>query len=460
MRDFCAISLYTEAMNLKPLKYILLSSALMFLTGPAYAQKSECKTSPFEEITTLRAPEFGGSPNSWDILYTKDGMDVFSDILPLDATTLVAAGAYTKNSEDKIYHPLIVKFDETLKPVWELREETTIQRTIHRILKTKVGFTVLGDIVDPEKGGGVYIASYTDDGKIKGKPMPVFEMGGNLDAKAFIPAQDGNGYIVVAQWSDSKDEGIQKGIVYKISNSASIVWKRSYQTGQSNILNNIQATQDGTYVATGQVVLDSKKSAGWLLRLDHDGAIKWQKTYPRGMAASLQVAGQTVDGDFIVAGKSRPFDYDGSMLAAWVMRTDSSGNPKWQRYLRGDYSYTAPDMVVYQDGRTSILVSAAGIGGDNRSHARIITFDPQGRVEVLEDFTEGQNANAQRMVPGVGAERILAGYAQTSFGEDQEGNNADEAPVYTFDGWLLAAPPLDSFEDPCVLPADMSPLLP
>lgn len=447
-------------MTFKAPKIALMPTVLIFLSVPAWAAKSDCKTSPFEEITDLRAPEFGGSPNSWDILYSKDGMDSFSDIVPLDATTIVAAGAYTKDKEDKLYHPLIVKFDEKLKPVWELREETKVQRTIHRILKTKTGFTVLGDIADEQKGGGIYIASYTDDGKVKGKPVPIFESGGNLDAKAFIPAQDGNGYIVVAQWTDSNDTEKQRGIVYKVSNSASVLWKRSYQTGQSNALNNIQATQDGTYVAAGQVVFDSKKSAGWLLRLDHDGAIKWQKTYPRGMAASLQVAGQASDGSFIVAGKSRPFNYDGSMLAAWVMKTDSTGTPTWQRYLRGDYSYGAPDMVVYQDGRASILLTAQGAGGDNRSHVRIITYDPQGRVESLEEFTDGQNANAQRMVSGFGAERILAGYAQTSFGEDQEGNSPDEAPVYTFDGWILAAPPLDSFEDPCVLPADMSPLLP
>lgn len=432
----------------------------MFVATPSWAMDAECFASPVAEITTLRVPEFGGSPNSWDILYADDGMDSFADVVPLDPTTIVAAGAYTKDKEDKIYHPLIVKFDEKLKPVWEMREETSEQRTIHRVLKTKDGFTVLGDIIDAEKGGGIYIASYADDGKVRGKPSAIFEKDGGLDARAFIPAQDGGGYIAVAQYTDSKDGEKQHGLVYKISNAGSVVWKRSYQTGQSNSLNNIQATQDGTYVAVGQVVLDAKKSAGWVLRLDHQGAIKWQKTYPRGMAASLQAASQTKEGDFIVSGKVRPFDYDGTSLSAWVMKTDSSGALKWQRYFRGDYNYEAPDMIVYEDGRASVLLNAGGTFGDNRSHARIITFSPQGNVEHLEDFTEGQNASAQRLVAGLGAERILTGYAQTSFGENQEGNEASDAPEYTFDGWVLAAPPLESFEDPCISAPKMSPLLP
>ncbi len=449
-------------MDLKPLKYIIFTCSLIFLSAPSWAQAmdAECFAQPAAEITKLRLPEFGSSPNSWDIVYAQDGMDVFSDILPLDPVTVVAAGAYTKDKEDKTYHPLIVKFDEKLRPVWEIREQTTENRTIYRILKTKTGFTVLGDITTDEKGGGVYIASYTEDGKTKGKPLPVYEAGGHLDAKAFIPAQDGGGYIIVAQYTDASDSQKQHGILYKISNAGKIVWKRTYQTGQSNSLNNIQAMQDGNYIASGQIVLEGTKSAGWLLRLDQSGAIQWQRTYPRGQSASILTTLQTKDGDFIVAGKSRPFDYDGTHLSAWVMKTDSAGGPLWQRYFRGDYSYEAADMVVYEDGRASVLLNAGGTFGDNRSHARIITFSPQGKIMHLEDFTEGQNAFAHRLVAGLGGERILTGYAQTSFGDNQEGNEGALAPEYTFDGWVLAAPPLDLFEDPCISSPKMSPLLP
>lgn len=460
MRDFLPLTLYTETMNVKPLKYALMTAIALCFMYPAHAADLECRASPEQEIITLRMPEFGGSSNIWDITYAEEGMDVFSDIIALDTTTVVAAGAYTKDKDDGTYHPLIVKFDDTLKPVWELREDSKEHRTIHRILKTKSGFTVLGDIINDKKAQGVYIASYTDDGKVKGKPTGFYEAGGNLDAKAFIPAQDGGGYIAVVQYTDAKDTEKQYGILYKISGAGKIVWKRTYQTGRSNVLNNVQAVQDGTYVAVGQVVLDEKKSAGWLLRLDHDGALKWQKTYPRGMAASLQAAMQTTQGDIIVSGKSRPFDYDGSHLSAWVMKTDSAGTPKWQRYLRGDFSYSAPDMIVYEDGRASVLLSAAGSDTDHRSHARIITFTPQGTVDQLDDYTDGQNASAQRLISGANAERILTGYAQTSFGENQEGNTAAEAPSYTYDGWILAAPALETYEDPCLLPRDMSPLLP
>ncbi len=425
---------------------------------PAVAQDAEC-ISPGAEITDLREPRFD-TPSVWDLLYAEDGMDVFADLIPLNENSFVAAGSYTKDKDDGVYHPLIVQYDERLKPVWEVREETKEQRTIHRILKTKGGYTVLGDLSDPAKGNGIYIAAYDDKGKARAKPAPIFEPGGDLDAKAMIPAQDGGGYVIAAQFVDAKDQENQYGLLYKVSNDGAIVWKRSFRTGKSTVFNNVQATQDGNYVIGGQIVLDGNKSGGWLVRTDTNGAIQWQQSYPRGLAASLQSVAQTKDGDYIAVGKIRPFNADGKGLSAWIMKTDSTGRLVWQRFLRGPYNYEAPDLIVYEDGRASVLLTAGAMDSEHRSHARLITFSPQGRVHHLEDFTEGQNGTASRLVSGASAERILVGHAQTSFGEGQKTNEAAAAPAYTYDGWLFAAEPLTAFEDPCAPKGTMSPILP
>ncbi len=421
--------------------------------------EAECGITP-AEITSLREPQFGAASNMWDIMHAEEGMDVFADLVPIDATSFVAGGSYTKDVKDETYHPLLVKFDERLKEVWTVREETKHQKTIHRIIKTKDGFTVLGDLTDPARGNGIYIGSYDNDGKVKGEAAPIFESGGDLDAKAFVAAQDGTGYIIAAQFIATKDQEVQNGYLYKVSKSGKVLWKRFYPTGRSNVFNNIQTTLDGTYVVTGQIVMDGNISGGWLLRIDGNGAIIWQRTYPRGLAATIQAAAQTKEGDFILTGKARPTDYQGKGLSAWVMKTDSTGNPLWQRYFRGPYSYEAPDVIVYEDGRASVLFNAAGLDSQHRSHARLVTFSPQGQVKHVEDFTDGQNSAATRLVSGMSGERILVGYAQTSFGEDQQANDAASAPSYTFDAWLLAGVPLETFEDPCATGPKVSPILP
>ncbi|MFA5593620.1 MAG: hypothetical protein WC989_09955 [Micavibrio sp.] len=459
-------------MKIKSLKYIkfTLFAALVIGGGPglsaSHAREGtvdpslvECYA-PQGEIITLREPFFEGVLSAWHILYAEGGMDSFSDIAVLDAGHIVAAGSYNKGKDDTGYRPLLVKFDERQKPVWIVREEGAAHKTIQRLYEVNGGFTVIGNIDDAEKGRGIYIGSYNEDGSVRGKAVPFFEKGGRLDARAFVPSQDGKGYIIAAQFIDDRDEEKQRGILMKISKAGELVWKRSYTAGRSTVFNNIQTAQDGSHMVSGQIVTDGNKSSGWFLVVDDNGAVKWQETYPRGLAATFQAAGQAENGDYILIGKSRSQDHEQEGLAAWIMRTDSKGKMIWQRFLQGAYIYDAPDLIVYEDGRASVLLNAGGLRGDQRSHVRLVTLSPTGAIQHVEDFTDGQNAAASRLVPGYAGERILGGFAQTSFGEGQETNEAAAAPSYTYDGWVVAATALDLYDNPCVRENKASPILP
>jgi hypothetical protein len=341
-----------------------------------------------------------------------------------------------------------------LKKLWETRTVTSDYKTIHRALKTKDGFAVLGDL-QTKAGNGIYVAFYDENGKLKSENA-FYEPGGNLDAKGFTIASDTTGFLVAAQFINGKDNEKQKGILYKISSGGKQIWKRTFTTGIATVFNNVQPTLDGYYILTGQIVMEGKESGAWLLKVDNKGTIAWQRTYPRGAAAALQAAAPLKDGSFIVTGKARPISANRN-LAAWVMKIDSAGNMLWQRYFRGDYQYEAPDLVAYEDGRANVLLNALGFDADHRSHARLITLSPEGKIQQMEDFSEGQNGSATRLVSGLNGEQITAGFAQTSFGDDQK---ADEpAPAYTYDGWLRAGVALDLYDDPCAPAPDLSPIL-
>ncbi len=448
-------------MELTPFKFWLLAGAWCLMALPALAQDkpgpdAECAVSR-SEIMPLRAPQFG-AVYDWDIIYAEAGMDMFSDAVPLENGGIVAGGAYTKDKKDPLYHPLLVKFDEDQKKVWEVRAEGKMQQSIVRMVKTKAGFTVLGDIIDPAKGAGIYIASYDEDGKIKGEALPMYETGGSVSARAFVPANDGSGYLIAAQFIDAKNQDNQSGMLFKVSREGKLLWKRSYKPSRASVFNNIQTMLDGSYAVTGQLVMDNNTSGGWLLRLDNNGAISWQKTFPRGAAASLQSATLTKDGHYILTGKARPTQASGPALAAWVMKTDLSGNPVWQRFFKGAFSYQAPEAVVYEDGRASVLIEGGALDGEHQSHVRLATFSPMGLIQKLEDYTEGKNATSHRLISGLNGERIFVGYTQTSFGDDQEKDQA--APVYTYDAWIIAAPALDLYENPCDRTQSVSPILP
>lgn len=432
---------------------------LVFLAAPAMAQEDEgpidCTISG-TEITNMREPQFSG-PNVWDMIEGDDGMEAYADFIPLESGNFIAAGSYTKDKKDNIYHPLIVRFDERFKKVWETKADSAAYKTIHRILKTKSGYTVLGDVQDKGRGNGFYIGFYDDKGKAKGENA-FFEKGGSLDAKSLVLAADGTGYVIAAQFTDGKDDQKQYGLVYKISSTGKQIWKRSYQPGPTTVFQTLQPTLNGAYVVAGQIVTEEHKSAGWAMRIDDNGSIGWQRTYPRGLAASLYGGTAYTDGGFLLTGKIRPLTGAGPAMAAWIMKVDATGAPVWQRYFKSPfYDYTASDTIAYEDGRSTVLINGASLDKDHRSHARLMTLSPSGIMLNLEDYSEGQNARANRLVSGLAAERVMAGYAQTSFGETQEGD--DPAPAYTYDGWVVSVPALEPYEDPCHIPPPPSPIL-
>lgn len=409
------------------------------------------------EMTSLRTPMFGAAASVWDIVEGEEGMDVYNDVISLPDNNYIAAGTFTKDKGTKVFQPLIVKFDDTLAKVWETRDTTGPYKTIQRILPIKDGFAVLGNVREANNGDGIYIGFYDANGKFL-KDKKIFETNGKLDAKAMVLARDGSGFMVAAQQEEGKSPDQQYGVIYKLSPSGDKMWKRSYRPGLSSVFQNIQVGLKGDYFVTGQLVTDDRKSAGWVLRVDGKGVIQWQQTYPRGLAASLSSVQENKYGALTMVGQVRPLSGVKDGLAAWVIKTDPSGKLLWQRYFRSvNYDFKAVDAIVYEDGRSSVLINGTGLSPEYIAHASLLTFSPQGQLQGLEEFTNGQNALANRMVSGMNAERIIAGYSQTSFGEGQEMD--EPAPVSTLDGWLFAAVPLELYEDPCRFPDPPSPIL-
>lgn len=131
--------------------------------SPAYAQRCEIV---YEEITRLNPPDFGHY-SIWDEVYGDKGMDQISDFVILTDGSVVMGGAYTSDEEDNTYKPLLVHITPQGKILWEVREKSDFFKTVDHIVETEDGYAVLGEIEDPKRGDGIYLAHYTKDGQKK-----------------------------------------------------------------------------------------------------------------------------------------------------------------------------------------------------------------------------------------------------------------------------------------------------
>lgn len=414
-----------------------------------------------QQIVTLREPQFGGAV-VWAKTYEESGMDVFSDVLPLSGGHVLAAGSFSADKKDADEYPLLVRYDDRMRVVFQVRDKTSDPHSIIKVVWAGEGddtAAVFGNTTNKAGDQGVFVSFYDPKGK-KIREQTFLDAGQKLFARGFVARAKNDGYLAVIQSVSVDDPQNQRGVVYKLSSSGDLVWKRSYQTGYSTVFQGITSSKEGEYILSGQIVTDKDlaRAAGWILRIDEDGNILSQKTYPRGASAAFLSVARAKDGSLFSVGKSRPLGGgEKTKTGAWVMKMTADGTPIWQRFYVGDYDYEARDLILYDDGRVAVLLNAGAMKTDKlRSHARIMTFTPLGSIEQLDDFTEGQHARALRMVAGPNGTRILSGFAQGGFGDDQAAGEA--APTYTYDGWLLSAPALDPYHNPCSAPSKENPI--
>lgn len=408
-----------------------------------------------EEIITLKDPDFN-TATIWSALYGEEGMERIADIIPShgvdeDDKSFVIVGAYTKDQDDQIEKPFITKLDNRGRPVWENKEETNFNKRPHRVLKTATGYVVLGDIENDKGAQGGYLAFYTKDGK-RAKQYPILEKGYALKVHDLAPSKTGKSYIITASRSgiDAADAESKKTevVLYKITTEGKRLWRRQYSPGLSTALYNIQLAPDGNYTLTGEIEQANGRKAGWVMRVDDNGALMWQQPYPRGAMARLLDAHTHDDLSISVVGQVRGLREKNK--SAWIMKLSANGDVLWQRYYQGRHHFNAPSMIGHDDGRLSVLMDGVVADRSNRSfdrgHVNLLTFSPRGYLMNLESFTDGQNAQGLMLKSGHIEERLIVGHAQSVMPDDMD---AGKLSSYVFDGWVFAATALDPYDDPC-----------
>ena len=119
-------------------------------------------------------------------------------------------------------------------------------------------------------------------------------------------------------------------------------WVKTYGGTSYDRVNSVQQTSDGGYiVAGGADSLGAGNDNAWVLKLNADGTVAWQKTYGGtndDYAASIQ---QTSDGGYIVAGHT--YSFGAGNDDAWVLKLNADGTVAWQKTYGGtsyDYAFS------------------------------------------------------------------------------------------------------------------------
>jgi hypothetical protein len=195
--------------------------------------------------------------------------------------------------------------------------------------------------------------------------------GGTNNDRAHAVVQSNDGGFVMAGFSESNDFDISdtKGSydfwVVKITSTGDLIWERSFGGSGIEISYDIAKTTDNGYVITGNTFsndTDVSKNNGesdvWLIKLDDNGNLIWEKTLGGTQFDAAQGVYTSLDGGFLIAGNSKSSDLDTDANMGendlWVIKTDDNGALIWQQTFGGadlDYGF---DVIENTD--KSVLV--------------------------------------------------------------------------------------------------------
>jgi predicted secreted protein len=253
----------------------------------------------------------------------------------------------------------------------------TVQQTSDR------GYAVGGYTWSFGAGGcDLWILKLNEDGAVQWQRT---YGGGSPDAADLIIQTSDGGYLV-AGYTASYGAGAIDMWLLKLSPGGSIQWQKAYGGHGEDEAVGIEQTRDGGYVMAGET---ASYGAGdwdvWILKLRSDGTVQWQKTYggPELETTSADPIQQTSDGGYVVCGRTASFGAGGEDV--WVLKLDANGAIQWQKTYGGPEDDEAHAMRQTLDGGYVVagFTESFGAGEDD---IWVLKLDASGAVQWQKTF--------------------------------------------------------------------------
>lgn len=168
------------------------------------------------------------------------------------------------------------------------------------------------------------------------------------ESAAGIAQTADNGYIL----GGKTVSGNVDAWVIKLTKDGKEQWNKTFGGIFVDGVNSIVQTFDGNYVIAGYKESSTRSTDIWVIKLDRDGNILWEKTYGGQKNELASAIAQTSDGGYIVAGDTYSIGAGG--LDAWLIKLDSDGNKQWDKTYGGEGEDFSWSIVQSTDGTYAI----------------------------------------------------------------------------------------------------------
>jgi len=236
------------------------------------------------------------------------------------------------------------------------------------------GYIVAGNTFSFGEGEcDIWLLQLDGDGEITWQKT----YGGSSFDWSFHLQQNLDGQYLIAGDTFSFGAGENDLWVLKLDRAGEISWQKTYGGSSFDWAFRLQQTETGGSIIAGNTFsFGAGENDIWILELDNQGEISWQKTYG-GASFDWPASIQPIsDGGYVVTGGSYSFGAGEDDL--WVFKLDSQGNVAWQKTYGGEKSDYATSIQPVDDG--FIVVGSTSSFGAGKDDLLVLKLDNHGEI--------------------------------------------------------------------------------
>ncbi len=198
-----------------------------------------------------------------------------------------------------------------------------------------------------------------------------------------IPTKDG-GYILGgssgSDQSEDKKRDCRGGLdfwIVKLDNKGKTEWETTLGGQYQELLRSMVITDDGGYLLGGYTnspTSDDKSTDNlsgdfWVVKLDKDGRVEWERTYGGDGNDDLYVLLPTQDGNYILGGHSNS-SFAKSGTDVLLIKIDKNGLPLWQDNYDIGLMDLLTSLTEAPDGTLIAGINSKGVNHPNTKSAK------------------------------------------------------------------------------------------
>jgi hypothetical protein len=234
--------------------------------------------------------------------------------------------------------------------------------------------------------------------------------GGEFDdeAAAIVVSSDG-GYAIAGTTSSFGAGGYDFWLI-KVDENGNIEWNKTYGGTESDVATGLVCTADGGYVMVGETrSYGDGESDFWLVKVDSSGNLQWNKTFGDQTADIATCVIQTNDGGYALGGYW--LENDASEDALFV-KTDSSGNVQWTRTYGGAEGESVYSVVQTSEGGYALAGVTTSYNDERKPDFWLVKTDSNGIMEWNKTYTEQNTDCAKSLIQTSDGGYTLAGFVR------------------------------------------------